>query len=182
MSEIKLETGVVLKSIPVSPNKDYMAGSDGQIYSRTHYTGFGRKERGAWYPLKGHRSGRSGYQIITMCHKNKKISKTVHRLVCMAFHGMPKVETLQTRHLDGNALNNDPKNLKWGTQEENWLDRRAHGRGCEGEKHPMAKLTDREREHIRWAIKKGLCSQHHAARMLNMTQGAISAVVHSKSE
>ena len=34
-----------LRPIPVSPNDDYMAGSDGQIYSRTKYAGFGRKER-----------------------------------------------------------------------------------------------------------------------------------------
>ena len=40
---VHMNTKLVLKPIPVSPNDDYMAGSDGQIYSRTKYKGFGRK-------------------------------------------------------------------------------------------------------------------------------------------
>jgi len=44
---------VILRPIPISPNADYMAGSDGQIYSRTRYKGFGRKEYVDWYPLSG---------------------------------------------------------------------------------------------------------------------------------
>lgn len=180
MKTITLSTGVVLKPIPISPNPDYRAGSDGHIYSRTRYKGFGRKEYADWYPLVGHKTAK-GYQIVSMCHENQKVTKTIHRLVCMAFHGMPNPTSLQVRHLDGNPENNCPANLRWGTQEENWQDRKAHGRGTEGEKHPMAKLSDKEREHVRWAIKKGLCSQRHAAKILGMSQGGIYAVVHSKS-
>jgi hypothetical protein len=154
-----------------------MAGSDGQIYSRTRYAGFGRKERVDWYPLKGHKGSR-GYRIVSLCHNNAKVTKSIHRLICMAFHGMPDPPTLQTRHLDGNRENNRPENLRWGTQQENWTDRKAHGRGCEGEKHHAAKLTDEERRNLRWAVSKGLCSRRHAARILGMSQSAISAICH----
>lgn len=177
MEDIKLLNGVLLKPIPISPNEDYMAGSDGQIYSRTRYKGFGRKEYADWYPLQGHSNGK-GYQTISMCHLNRKISKNVHRLICMAFHGMPPSPSSQTRHLDGDQGNNLPDNLCWGTQEENWMDRKIHGHGNEGQKHPMAKLTDFEMKALQWAIKKGLCSQHQAARILGMSQAGISAVVH----
>jgi hypothetical protein len=179
MSDIQLQNGVTLKTIPSSPNEDYRAGSDGRIYSRTRYAGFGRKEYVDWYALSGHLT-KKGYRSVSMCHENKKVTKNVHRLVCMAFHGLPTSNSLQVRHLDGNPENNLPENLAWGTQAENWQDRKAHGRGCEGEKHHAAKLTDTEREHLRWAISKGLCSQRQAARALGMSQGSISSIVLSK--
>ncbi len=179
MSLMQLPNMVTLKPIPVSPNEDYMAGDDGQIYSRTRYKGWGRKEYVDWYPLSG-RVASSGYLTVSLCHNNVKVTKSVHRLVCTAFHGMPSAQSLQVRHLDGVRSNNRPENLCWGTQEENWQDRKAHGRGCEGEKHHAAKLTDVERDHLRWAIEIGLCSQRYAARVLGMSQGSISAIVHSK--
>jgi len=174
-----LQNGVVLKPIPISPNSDYMAGSDGRIYSRTKYAGFGVKVKTDWYPLVGYENNK-GYRIVSMCHKSKKVSAQVHRLICMAFHGTPQTKTLQVRHLDGNPSNNTPENLAWGTQAQNWADRKLHGRGIDGEKHPMSKLTDAEREHIRWAIQKGLCSQRHAARALGMSQRAIWGVCKTK--
>lgn len=164
-----------LKPIPVSPNEDYAAGSDGKIYSRTRYAGFGRKERVAWYALEGHKSNR-GYMTVSLCHENRKVTKTVHRLVCMAFHGMPPTATHQVRHLNGNRKDNRPENLAWGTQAENWTDRRLHGNGTSGESHPMSKLSDVDRGHIRYAVAMGLCSRRHAARVLGMSQSAISEI------
>ncbi len=179
MKTVTLSSKIVLKPIPCSPNEDYMAGSNGQVYSRTRYKGFGRKKYVDWYPLKGYLNGK-GYNIISMCHENEKVTHNVHRLICMAFHGEPPSKTHQVRHLDGNPKNNHPKNLLWGTQQENWLDRKAHGRGNEGEKHPMAKLMNAECQHLKWAIKMGLCSQRHAARMLGLSQGGVYHIVHSR--
>ena len=171
-----MNTSLILKPIPVSPNDDYMAGSDGQIYSRTKYAGFGRKVVVDWYPLKGH-AAKKGYVTISMSHEGKKVTKAVHRLVCMAFHGMPPTPTAETRHLDGNGANNVPTNLCWGTAVENWQDKRTHGTASVGEKHHAAKFTDAEREHIRWAISKGLCSQRHAARVLGVALSSIQGIV-----
>jgi hypothetical protein len=173
---ITLATGVLLMPIPSSPNGDYMAGSDGQVYSRTKYKGFGRKEYVDWYPLKGHRTAK-GYFSVSMSHENKKVTKAVHRLVCEAFHGAPPSPTHQVRHLDGNGLNNRPTNLCWGTQIENWQDRQAHGHGIKGEKHHAAKFSNFERKALRWAIGQGLCSQRHAARVLGVTQSSVSEIV-----
>ena len=175
-----MNTNLVLKPIPVSPNDDYMAGSDGQIYSRTKYKGFGRKELVDWYPLKGHMTPK-GYRTISMSHENVKVTKSVHRLICMAFHGMPPIDWMEVRHLNGDATDNRPENLCWGTAEENWQDKRAHGRAMVGERHPAAKFTDVEREHIRWAIAKGLCSQRHAARVLGVAQASIQAIASAET-
>lgn len=166
---------IVMKQIPTSPNDDYRAGSDGKIYSRTRYAGFGRKVRVDWYALSGHKSNR-GYSTVSLCHNNQKVTKTVHRLVCMAFHGMPPTPSHQVRHLNGKREDNRPENLIWGTQAENWQDRKIHGHGTTGEKHPMSKLSDVQRVTIRSAVEMGLCSRRHAARVLRMSQSAISSL------
>lgn len=43
----------------------------------------------------------------------------VHRLICEAFHGPQPTKDSVVVHIDENALNNNYKNLKWGTQKEN---------------------------------------------------------------
>lgn len=176
MDNLILPSGVTLKPIPVSPNDDYMAGSDGQVYSRTRYAGFGRKIKTDWYPLVGAKN-KKGYRVISLSHENKKVTKTVHSLVCMAFHGPPPTPSSQVRHLDGNQENNAPLNLKWGTQAENAADRLAHGTYALGEMHHAAKLTDAERGHLRWAISRGLTTQRNAARALGMSQSAIQEII-----
>lgn len=178
---ITTANGVVLMPIPSSPNSDYMAGSDGNVYSRTRYKGFGKKEYVDWYPLKGHRTAK-GYVSVSMSHENKRVTKNVHRLICEAFHGAPTSPSLQTRHLDGNPNNNVPSNLAWGTQEENWRDRQEHGHGIKGEKHHAAKLTNFERKALRWALSKGLCSQRGAARALGLSQSAVYEIFHGTED
>ncbi len=43
----------------------------------------------------------------------------VHRLVCEAFHGPAPFARAVVIHLDEDATNNQPSNLRWGTQKEN---------------------------------------------------------------
>jgi len=43
----------------------------------------------------------------------------VHRLVCEAFHGQAQDDSYVVIHLDEDATNNRPENLKWGTMKEN---------------------------------------------------------------
>lgn len=150
-----------------SVGRNYCAGSDGVIYSRA---------RGDWRPLKAHGNG-NGYPCVTVMDGSRKTTRSVHSLVCEAFYGEAPFDGAQVRHLDGGTKNSLPNNLAWGTQAENWHDRKCHGNGMEGEKHHAAKLTDEDRAHVRWAIERGLCSQRHAARTLGMTQSAIGQMM-----
>ena len=43
----------------------------------------------------------------------------VARLICEAFHGPAPADRPYCLHIDENARNNKPSNLKWGTQREN---------------------------------------------------------------
>lgn len=45
--------------------------------------------------------------------------RTVHRMVCEAFHGEPPFPGAVVSHLDEDPTNNRPENLAWTTQREN---------------------------------------------------------------
>lgn len=98
----------------------------------------------------------------------------VHRLVAMAFHGLPPRRESEVRHLDGNKLNNSATNLKWGTFEENTADRLRHGSSSCGSQHGdlvraglMNGLSKDERSRrIREGQKKaGACGSERAKRL-----------------
>lgn len=132
---------------------------------------------GVWRALRFGRPSGRGYKTVSISNGKTRKTFGAHKLVCMAFYGPPPTPSHQVRHIDGNPDNSAPWNLCWGTQQENWTDRRAHGRGVEGEKHHAAKFDDAERAHIRWAIEKGLCGRKHAARMLGVSQTAIQQLM-----
>ena len=49
----------------------------------------------------------------------KQAPRKVHQLVCEAFHGAKPFPEAVVLHLDEDAHNNRPENLRWGTQKEN---------------------------------------------------------------
>ena len=78
---------------------------------------------------------------------NKKFGNIkIHRLVCEAFHGIAPFDRAVVLHLDENALNNRPENLRWGTQKEN-LNMPNFIKYCKsrtGENSPVAKSIKRK--------------------------------------
>lgn len=84
------------------------------------------------------------YGIRTRAFGQKK----VHRLICEAFHGPPPFEKAVVIHLDEDALNNKPENLKWGTQKEN-LNMPGFIEYCKsrvGDKSPVVKGRKKKKE------------------------------------
>ena len=61
------------------------------------------------------KTARHKYMGIYYRGKNYKI----HRLVCEAFHGSSHFDGAVVIHLNEDATDNRPENLKWGTQKEN---------------------------------------------------------------
>ena len=154
-------------AIKVDGFPDYAVGISGAVYS---------KRSGAWQRMSPAPNSK-GYLAVSLVKGGGRYkTAAVHRLVCEAFHGARPSPAHQVRHLNGDRGDPRAANLCWGTQAENWVDRRAHGNGCEGEKHPAAVLTDLERKHVAWAVERGLCSQRHAAVALGMSQSSIQAI------
>lgn len=77
----------------------------------------------------------------------------IHVLVLNAFVGDRPVG-LEARHLDGDPTNDHLSNLKWGTQAENYDDRRRHGTANDGERHGNAKLTNAQVREIRRSTER----------------------------
>ena len=61
------------------------------------------------------KTARHKYYKVVCRGRNYKI----HRLVCEAFHGPPPSGKPIVIHIDEDAKNNKPENLRWGTQKEN---------------------------------------------------------------
>lgn len=95
--------------------------------------------------------GHDGYLFVGIRFLDKKYSKKVHKLVCLAFNGLKPIGAECVRHLDGNKLNNVPENLRWGTNKENAADTILHGKQISGFEHPHVHITRQEAVGIRAA-------------------------------
>ncbi len=72
------------------------------------------------------------------------INLFANRLVCETWHGPPPFPGAHAAHYDGNHRNNHYTNLRWATARENASDRHRHGTVLFGERHPQAKLTEKQ--------------------------------------
>ena len=133
------------REIPHFPG--WFAGEDGRIYSQREAT-----ERLITYRIV------KGYAVVTGRRRDSNGKRGdrrkhfVHRLVLSAWSGEPPFEDAETRHLDGNRLNNSPDNLKWGTTMENHRDAVSHGTAISvrrGLAHPRGRLSDADVASIR---------------------------------
>jgi NUMOD4 motif/HNH endonuclease len=95
--------------------------------------------RNVWRGQELSQSLVNGYARVSLRQKGFY----VHRLVLLAFCGLPGAEE-QCRHLDGNQSNNRLDNLLWGTAQENNADQLAHGTRRRGAKHHGALLSEEQ--------------------------------------
>lgn len=81
-----------------------------------------------------------GHVMVRLSCDGRRTRRFAHHLVMEAFVG-PRPEGMECCHNNGNPGDNRLRNLRWDTPSANWDDRRRHGRGTEGEKHPNATLS-----------------------------------------
>ena len=108
---------------PIPSQSGMMASSFGRILlpKRTAQMPYGGWRTYTPTPTYGHKrkaSKTARHEYYGLFHKERGNLK-IHRLICEAFHGPPPFHKAIVIHLDEDALNNCPENLKWGTQKEN---------------------------------------------------------------
>lgn len=122
---------------------------------------------------------KKGYHRIELCKDGKSRFYLVHKLVARMFLGECS-ENMQIRHLDGNKINNNLENLKYGTAKENSDDKIIHGTKIRGSKVGTSKLKDEDIINIRELNKKGI-SQGELAKIYKVTQPAISYIISKRN-
>lgn len=127
--------------------------------------------------------GQNGYLRVDLQEVGKRRACTVHRLILETFIG-PCPEGMECRHLDGNKLNNQIENLRWGTRSENTMDAVRHGtHPClrNGEQHGNAILTEEMVRQIRSLSGTGQHTQIKLATMFGTSQTNVSHIVRRDS-
>lgn len=120
--------------------QNYFAGEDGNIYCNLPF-GIG-KTLCRLRLVKPSLQSNGKYFKVSVIINGKRLTKRVHRLVCMAFNGLPDNENLTVSHMDGNAFNNRPSNLKWMRLTENHKLKLEHGTDDIGVKNTRSKIKD----------------------------------------
>ena len=122
---------------------------------------------------------RRGYLGVVVWKNKKKYNRYVHRLVLETYIG-PCPEGMESRHLNGNRLNNKIKNLVWGTRKQNGKDRAKHGTS-KGENNGRSKLTNKVVRLIIRMYQTGMYSQKQIGKRFNVDQTTIHYIVTQKT-
>ena len=80
----------------------------------------------------------------------------VHRLVLSSFCPIPKWDSLEVNHKDGNKFNNCLYNLEWCTSKENVQHSFANNLHCKGEDLSYSKLTNDQVVQICIGLQNGI--------------------------
>ena len=171
--DISLRNGIELIQIQSLPDY-YRVGTDLNIWSRHKTSHYHFRKIDGWHALVGYLDS-YGYRIIRVGTRHRK----VHQLICEAFHG-PRPKGMECRHLDGDRLNNDPENLKWGTNLENIQDAIAHGNTLLGEKNPFSKLSDAQRLEVIQNPPKNFSDRVLLAQSLGVTERTIRRTINKR--
>jgi len=81
------------------------------------------------------------------------------------------------RHLDGNKLNNEITNLKYGTKKQNQRDRLLHGTHNRGSRCGKAKLNESQVLEIVKLKKESEVSNNYLASMFKVNHRTISSIL-----
>jgi len=134
---------LICKPIPSKPGM--MAYSNGSVKLPASKAAmpYGGEREYKTKPTTGaiYKAGKNARHCYYGINSSKFGTMKVHRLVCEAFHGEPPSAKSVVLHLNENALDNRPENLKWGTQKEN-LNMPGFIKYCKGrtgENSPRAK-------------------------------------------
>jgi hypothetical protein len=162
----------------------YLVSNHGRVFSTKEYktSRLGNKKGNNRYKERRLDKMPTGYWGILLSKDKVKKKFLVHRLVCMAFHGIPKdIDSLTVNHKDGKKDNNFYKNLEWATPSENQIHAIKTGLqiSAHGKNHYCAKLQDKDIVEIR--NLRGVLPQPQIAKKFGIGQQAVSDIQRRKT-
>lgn len=115
-----------------------------------------------------------GYQRVNRWFDGRFKQIGVHRIVCSAWHGSSP-EAAHAAHINGDASDNRPENLRWSTAVENERDKTVHGTDGVGSRNAASKLTEEQVSFIKQELSSGV-SGAKLSRMFNVSETTISYI------
>lgn len=163
----------MLKHIPGF--KGYFAGEDGKIYCNLpmgKQSGIGNTRM-----LAGAIQSSGKYFYVSIKSDNgKRTTKRVHRLVCLAFWGIPNDEKDTVSHLDGNWRNNKPHNLRWESLSDNHNRKKEHGTDDIGVKNSRSSIGLGTLRKIRKLLSLGILTQKEIGAKFGLSRLFITKI------
>jgi len=101
-------------------------------------------------------NGKTRYTFFSLYSRNVKKNIPAHRLVALAFLGLPPSPGYVVAHNDGTRNNNHQSNLRWDTPKGNMADRVEHGTSNRGARNGMSKLNEIDVNAIRKMAQMGI--------------------------
>lgn len=150
---------------PIASHQVYGVDEDGKIYKLL--------PDGSWLKKRPY-IGKNGYAWTQLWSKNQGTRRYVHHLVLEAFVG-ERPHGCEALHCDGDRLNNNLKNLRWGTRQENVSDAIRHGTFKRGSESTSAKLTRHDVLFMRDMLSMGF-TQKECSKVFNVSQSSVSRV------
>jgi hypothetical protein len=163
------------RDIPGLPG--YRIDCTGTVWSSIHLQSKSKQ----WKALTQFKT-KQGYMQIVLRRNGKSARFFVHRLVLTTFHG-PCPEGMESRHLDGNSLNNHRDNLCWGTHLENIADKKRHGTMLDISdlaRRTLAKLSMSDVRTIKQKLSEGVYGTE-LARQYGVTNATIYQIKDGKT-
>jgi len=130
--------------------------------------------------------GLHGYPMVAFSMHGIVTQRTLHSIVCEAFHGKKPSSGHEVAHLDGVRTNCCERNLQWKTISQNNLDKNAHGTMARGECFSHSVLSEKDVLRI-IEIRKtppegsGPLGCRRIAAIIGKPRGAVSQVIQGNS-
>jgi hypothetical protein len=115
-----------------------------------------------------------GYPMVSLYAGGRWAKRTVHSLVCMAFHGPKPTVKHEVAHNDGKPPNVRADNLRWALHVENMADRIRHGTHFNTGQFSR-RLSDNDIREIRRLLATGM-TQHRIASCFGIRQGMVGHI------
>lgn len=144
-----------MRKILLDEYPGYAAGADGHIYS--YKSSCPRR-------LVGRPNGLGKYLFVSLRVRGQTIERSVHSLVCRAFHGeRPTGHTVS--HENGDDKDNRPWNLRWRTHSDNCRKKIEHQTDDSGTRNSRALFDEKQILKIRKWLSDGVTSRDISRRM-----------------
>ena len=124
----------------------------------------------------------AGYQ---MCHLLDDVGKrrmlTCNHIVALAFVGPRPSEKHDALHWDDNRSNNNPTNIRWGTDQDNANDKIRNGRQPRGQEIWSSKLTPKMVKEIRTRYKPRNVTAGQLSKAYGIGMTTVYSIVRNKN-